>query len=155
LIDPTLYQSDGRVFLFANDDRDGSSVLRLWHADTLFGPFAEHRSSPIRISPAGSRMAGAIRAAADGAQYRLGQDLRRSYGDGIVIFRVDTISPVEYRETKVGEVRLAGCCGPHTLNFRDGDVVFDYYSNRFSPLAGIRRFRSRARRSLSRVQGLS
>ena len=149
LVDPTLFVSDARVFLFANDDRVGSSVLRLWHADSLFGPFAEHCSSPIRISPAGSRMAGAIHVAADGTPFRFGQDLRRDYGDGIVIFRIDTISPAEYRETEVGEVRLAECHGPHTLNFRDGDVVFDYYSNRFSPLAGIGRLRSRARRSLS------
>ncbi|WP_309662913.1 hypothetical protein [Sphingomonas sp.] len=149
LIDPTLFLSDAGVFLFANDDRDGSSVLRLWHADSLFDRFAEHGSSPIRISPAGSRMAGAIHVAANGARFRFGQDLRRDYGDGIVIFRVDAISPAEYRETEVGAVRLAGLRGPHTLNFRDGDVVFDYYSDRFSPLAGVRRLRSRARRSLS------
>jgi hypothetical protein len=146
LIDPTLFEADSRFFLFANDDRDGSSVLRLWHSDSLFGTFAEHAASPIRISPAGARMAGSIHVAADGARFRFGQDLRRNYGDGIVIFRIDAISPTEYRETEVGGVRLTGLRGPHTLNFRDGDVVFDYYTERFSALAGIRRLRSRARR---------
>jgi hypothetical protein len=148
LIDPTLFFSDSGVFLFANDDRDGSSVLRLWHADSLSGPFAEHGSSPIRISPAGSRMAGSIYVAANGTRFRLGQDLRRNYGDGIVIFRIDVISPAEYRETLISGVQLVGLHGPHTLNFRDGEVVFDYYSDRFSPLAGVRRLCSRVRRNL-------
>jgi hypothetical protein len=146
LIDPTLCEADSRFFLFANDDRDGSSVLRLWHSDSLFVTFAEHPASPIRISPAGARMAGSIHVTANGARFRFGQDLQRNYGDGIVIFRIDAISPTEYRETEVGAVRLTGLRGPHTLNFRDGDVVFDYYTERFSPLAGIRRLRSRARR---------
>jgi hypothetical protein len=121
-------------------------VLRLWHSESLFGTFAEHAASPIRISPAGARMAGSIHVAANGARFRFGQDLRRNYGDGIVIFRVDAISPTEYRETEVGGVRLTGLRGPHTLNFHDGDLVLDYYTERFSPLAGIRRLRARARR---------
>ena len=149
LLDPTLFKSDCGLFLFANDEKDGSSVLRLWYSDSVLGPFAEHGSSPIRISPKGSRMAGSVHVTPAGTRYRVGQDLRRSYGDGIVIFRVDALSPTEYRETEVGEVRLADLRGPHTLNVCDDKVVFDYYSDRFSPLAGIRRLLSLARRRIS------
>jgi len=149
LLDPTLFETDGGWFLFANDEADGSSVLRLWRSDSLFGTFAEHNSSPIRISPAGSRMAGSIYVNADGTRFRLGQDIRLDYGNGIVMFRIDQLSPTDYRETEVGEIRLAGLHGPHTLNFRDGEVVFDFYVNRFSPLAGVRRLRSMARRRIS------
>jgi hypothetical protein len=143
LIDPTLFENDHGMFLFANDERDGPSVLRLWWSNSLFGSFAEHPSSPIRISPAGSRMGGSIHLKDNGVHFRFGQDLRRDYGDGLIIFRIDMLSPSEYRETEVGTVRLTELRGPHTLNFRDGRMLFDYYTNRFTPFAGIRRLRSR------------
>ncbi|MCL6740397.1 hypothetical protein LZ518_04540 [Sphingomonas sp. RB56-2] len=146
LIDPTIFSNNHGIFLFANDDGEGDSVLRLWHASSLFARFAEHPASPIRISPAGSRMAGAIHVAADGNCYRFGQDLRRDYGDGLIMFRIDTLTPSAYQEARIGSVRLSGVRGPHTLNVRDGRMIFDFYSNRFTPWAGVRRLKARAAR---------
>jgi hypothetical protein len=145
LLDPTLHAAARKVFLFANIASEGGSVLRLWVGDALSAPFQEHPASPIRISPAGSRMAGAI-LPAGGALLRFGQDGRRGYGDGIVLFRIDRLSADDYRETRLGELRFDEVHGPHTLNFRAGSVVFDWYRDRFSPLAGIRRLQSRLQR---------
>lgn len=72
---------------------------------------------------------------------RIGQDFRGQYGDGLIFFRIDVLNRKEYRETEWGEFRLAGRSGPHTLNFRDGRIAFDWYRPRFSPFAGLRRFR--------------
>jgi hypothetical protein len=141
LLDPTLHSEDGKIFLFGNVAAEGGSVLRLWVGDSLSAPFGEHPASPIRISPAGSRMAGAIVSSA-GARLRIGQDGRRGYGDGVVLFRIDRLSADEYEEARIGELRFESVRGPHTLSFRATSVAFDWYRNRLSPLAGVRRFRS-------------
>jgi|GEM_PF-615335 len=141
LIDPTLFGVEDTIYLFANDASEGSSVLRLWTSASLFSKFDEHPASPIRISPSGSRMAGAI--VERGPLYRIGQDSRGQYGDGIVLFEIERLTPTEYRETEVGQLRFADCRGPHTLNLAGDRAWFDYYEDRFSLLAGIRRVRSR------------
>ena len=142
LIDPTLHAHGEMIFLFANRASEGDSILRLWFSDALLGEFAEHPSSPIHISPAGGRMAGAI-VMSNGHRFRLGQDSRRQYGDGMILFRIDELSRSNYRETAVDQLRFASTRGPHTLNFRGDSMVFDHYRNRFSLLAGARRLRSR------------
>lgn len=142
LLDPTPFGHGGAVFLFGNVAAEGQSVLRLWVAESLGAEFAEHPASPIRISPNGARMAGTpIRI--DGSIVRVGQDLRRGYGDGISFFRVTRIDRERYEEQAAGSFRFAGRRGPHTLNVAGGRMVFDYYEDAFSWLAGIRRFRER------------
>jgi hypothetical protein len=72
---------------------------------------------------------------------RFGQDFRGRYGDGLVIFGIDELDEGSYRETLLGELRFGEVSGPHTINFKDGVAVFDWYSNRFSALAAVRRLR--------------
>ena len=142
LIDPTPFRHDGRLYLFANRVEDGPSVLHLWSAPSLFGRFELHPSSPVRISARGSRMAGEV-ALWGGQLYRLGQDCRNGYGDGILAFRIDTLSATHYGEAMIGQASFGQRRGPHTLNKRDGKLLFDFYSERFSPLAGLRRLAGR------------
>ncbi|HEU4704566.1 MAG TPA: hypothetical protein VFS45_02495 [Sphingomicrobium sp.] len=147
LLDPTLYAEGGTIFLFANDAAEGGSILRLWVSEALSGRFREHPCSPIRVSPAGARMAGAI-LASGAKRLRIGQDGRRDYGDGIVLFRIGQLTADAYEETRIGELRFGQLRGPHTLNASGGKLVFDFYRNRVSLLAGPRRLRSLlARRS--------
>jgi len=136
--DPTFFQHEGRWYLFGNTKADGTSVLHLWHADDLRSTFRRHPASPVRVSVRGSRMGGEI-AAWNGEIYRLGQDWRRGYGDGMLAFRVRTLSPTDYEEECTGEVRFDRASGPHTLNRRGNTLLFDYYNEHFSPLAGLRR----------------
>ena len=138
LLDPTLYRSSDTVFLFANIDMEGSSVLRLWFSDTLFGDFKEHPCSPVRISPEGSRMGGEI-ARAGPLLVRVGQDLTRAYGDGLIFFVIEKLTRAEYRERQLFRFSLKDRKGPHTINFRGKQAVFDWYTDRFSLLAGVRR----------------
>lgn len=148
LVDPTLHAQDGTVYLFANEASEGSHVLRLWTAKALFSRFTEHPESPIRISPAGSRMAGAILRLGTGL-YRLGQQCSRGYGKAVILFEITRISLSDYREEVVGELTFDGVSGPHTLNVRGDTVYFDFYTERFALGAGIRRMRA----LLSKIRG--
>lgn len=140
LLDPTPLRVGGTLYLFANVDREGGSVLRLWWADGLFGKFQEHPCSPIRVSAVGARMAGALTQVGS-MLVRAGQDGSGSYGDGIAFFRINRIDRHEYSETLLRTLHFADRKGPHTLNLSEGAAVFDFYREEISPLAGIRRFR--------------
>ena len=140
LLDPTLYSADGHVYLFANRTDEGDGVLRLWTARSVTHDFVEHPASPILISPRGARMAGSVIDTPEGT-FRFGQDLRNRYGDGIIAHRIEELSPSAYREAVVGEYRFSDRRGPHTLQLQDRLLAFDWYRERFHPLAGFRRLR--------------
>jgi hypothetical protein len=148
LLDPTPFRHHGVLYLFGNLASEGASVLRLWFATSLTGAFIEHPASPIRVSPNGSRMAGNL-FAIEGRLVRVGQDLSRGYGDGLSFFEVSQIDERHYHENAAGGFRFEHCRGPHTLNLGERRVAFDYYVERFTPFAGIRRLREKhaARRS--------
>ncbi len=142
LLDPTFVRHGEHLYLFANRAEEGANVLRLWVAEGLFGHFTEHRASPVRVDARGSRMGGGFVSDGD-TLYRLGQDFRRSYGDALLCFRVDALDPQAFRETLIDTIALAHVKGPHTLDFRDSRMVFDWYEERFAPLAWARRIAGR------------
>jgi hypothetical protein len=142
LVDPTLFRRDGKVYLFASLLSEGNGVLRLWCSDGLFEPFEEHPGSPLRVSPAGSRMGGAI-LDLGGRLVRFGQDDRGGYGDGLILFEIETLTPRSYREEEIGTLRFDAVKGPHTFNLNGNRAVFDWYRERFALYAGIRRLRGR------------
>ncbi len=148
LTDPTFLRHDGKLYLFGNVAKEGSNVLRLWWADGLFGTFKEHPASPVRISPRGGRMGGNI--IVNGKRLvRVGQDFTRDYGDGLILFEIDELSPETYREHEVGQFRFTDRHGPHTVNLSPNSdrLVIDWYHNRFTALAGVRRLMARLRRT--------
>jgi hypothetical protein len=145
ILDPTMVEHEGKFYVFGNIASFGSGALFLWWSDKLAGPFALHPAAPVRISPRGARMAGGIQKKEDRI-IRFGQDFTAAYGDGVFTFEVLELTCETYREAMVGHVRLPDRSGPHTLNFRDGKVVFDWYDDRFDASAGIRRLLGRLRR---------
>lgn len=142
LLDPTPFRFGDTFFLFGNVAFEGQSVLRLWVADGIANEFVEHPASPIRISPNGARMAGTP-LQLDGRIIRVGQDLRRGYGDGIALFDMVRIDRTRYAERLIGEFKFLRRRGPHTLNIAREEAVFDHYTDAFSPLAGLRRLKER------------
>jgi len=132
---------DQRFYLFANDADHGSAALFLWVSETSAGPFRPHPLSPVRISPRGARMAGAI-VRCEGRMIRFGQSFVRDYGDGVFAFEITDLSPQNYRERLMGEIRFGDRRGPHTINFVGNRVLFDWYRQRFSALSGARRLKA-------------
>lgn len=144
LLDPTLVQHQGRYYLFGNIYARGANSLYLWSADRLEDTFTPHPASPVRVSPVGSRMAGGL-LSVGGSLVRPGQDARGGYGNGVRFFKIDELSEHSFREHALGSLRFSDRKGPHTINFRDGEIVFDWYRDRLAPLAGVRRVAGRLR----------
>jgi hypothetical protein len=142
ITDPTFFRHEDRLYLFGNKTEEGTDALYLWSSDSLFGRFVEHPSNPILVSPSGSRMAGQI-LSCGGAVYRFGQSSLKGYGNGALIFRINALTPSAYAETCVRELRFEDVRGPHTVNWADGEVLFDWYEDRFGALAWLRRLRAR------------
>jgi hypothetical protein len=87
-------------------------------------------------------MGGAIHASGT-RLIRVGQDNSGAYGDGIVLYEIRKISSTAYDEAEIADFRFEHVKGPHTLNFADGGCLFDFYRERRSVLAGVRRIQSR------------
>jgi hypothetical protein len=138
VLDPTLHCDGGRIWLFGNLLREGPGALFLWSAESIDGRFERHPLGPILISPLGARMAGNL-LRVGGRLFRLGQDLSVRYGDGIVVFELERLTPSDYRERQVGEIRFSDRRGPHTLNVAGDEMVFDWFREGFAPLAAFRR----------------
>lgn len=145
IADPTLIEHEGRFYLFGSPVSQGTNVLNLWTATSLDQVFEPHPQGPLRISPQGGRMAGAL-LRLDGRLIRFGQSFERFYGDGILAFEIEALTPATYRERLIGKIRFRDRIGPHTLNAREGELVFDWYRHEFDPLVGLRRLLSRLRR---------
>lgn len=145
IADPTLIEHEGHFYLFGSPVAQGTNVLNLWTSPSLDGLFELHPQSPLRISPQGGRMAGAL-LRTGGRLIRFGQSFERFYGDGIVAFEIEAMTPQAYRERRIGAVRFRDRIGPHTLNARDGELVFDWYRHEYDPLVAVRRLLSRLRR---------
>ena len=96
--------------------------------------------SPIVISPKNARMAGNI-LNFNNRLLRFGQNNEDQYGESLSIQEIDRLTPKEYSEKHVGYLKMDKFKGPHTLNYNinTNDIVFDYYNNKFSLFAGIRR----------------
>jgi hypothetical protein len=144
LTDPSFVRYGGKLWLFANRKAEGSNVLRLWSTDSLFGRFTEHPQSPVRISPNGGRMAGNL-LEQGGKLYRLGQNFESDYGDGITVFEIEQLDTTNYAERTIGKLRFTAAKGPHTFNLSPDStkITFDWYRDRYTPMAGVRRLRSR------------
>lgn len=141
LADATLFSHGGNWYLFGSQGRSTDYQLDLWVAGEISGPYQSHPSSPIRIDPDGSRMAGPLHSV-NGVFLRLGQDCTSRYGDGVRIFQVTNLTSTEYEEFPMGSVKMSGAFGPHTLSWQGDDSILDFYHEQISLMAGIRRARA-------------
>lgn len=152
IVDPTLvYHGDG-WFLFCGLAGTEGDELHLFHAAEIDGVFEPHPLNPIVVDPTRARMGGALLRDGD-LLIRLGQDCSRSYGDGLSVCAIESLTPYEYREVVVGSVRFHGLKGPHTLNRIGDDFVVDFYREQLSPFAWWGRGRAAVSRRAKVVSG--
>ncbi len=145
LLDGTLYSDGDSWYLFGSRAGEPPSRLDLWTAASIFGPWAQHPESPVCLDPRRARMAGPL-VMRDGHLYRFGQDGAVGYGRGVAVNRITRLSDRDYEEKPLGEVALSGVVGPHTILFESHNVWFDFYTERWTPLAGLRRLKARLSR---------
>lgn len=144
LVDATLFHSDEGWFVFAGVAGTAATELRLWSASTLMGPYTEHPASPVCTDPRGARMAGPL-AAHGGKLLRFGQDGTINYGGSIRVHEVLSLTRDQYSEGICGAIRCADAWGPHTFAVTGDHVWVDYYRERTTILAGVRRVLARIR----------
>ena len=129
-IDPVIHEWQGQHYLFVSDGAHGNydNNLQLFVSAELRGPYHPHPRTPIRLGLRGSRMAGPLFRQAN-FLFRPAQDCQSRYGARIIIYRVDLLTPSEYRETEVAVFSLdRDCpygCGCHTIVWHEGLVAID------------------------------
>jgi beta-xylosidase len=97
-VDATLHQHDGHWYLFVDTDhRSRHSLLRLFHAGQLTGPWVEHPSSPIRAGESGARPGGRL-VTNQGNLLRFSQVCNPRYGTALEAIAIQELSPSTYRE---------------------------------------------------------
>lgn len=149
LIDPTLYEENGRWWLFATKPGPTvNSALHLYFADALTGPYRPHPNNPIVVDAGCARPAGRL-IRHRGRLLRPGQDCRQGYGGAIVLCAIDTLSPTAYGERPVARIEPAmlggygeGC---HTLDHTARHVLVDSKRTVFHPLAWLFKLRAKLR----------
>jgi len=81
--------------------RPGNATLRLFRAPDLKGDWTEHPRSPIVADDLNTARPAGRPLVVDGVLYRLAQDCHPTYGNRVLAFRVDEITPTAYRETPI------------------------------------------------------
>ncbi len=157
IVDPTLFQHDGRWWLFATlRGQAPETHLHAWYAATPFGPWTPHPLNPLKSDVRSARPAGAV-FRARGALFRPAQDCSLGYGGGVVINQILRLDPDGFDEVEVA--RLTGVRdwpyrhGLHTLNVYDGQILIDAKRHVFDPFTPLWTLIPHARRWRKRIGG--
>ena len=142
IVDGTLLEHEDRWYLFGGRLENVNERLELWVSDNPFGPWTPHPETPICLDPRTARMGGPV-IQANGRLYRVGQDGSVGYGQGATINRIEKLTPTEFHEVRLSPFRIQGAFGPHTILPTEGGYWLDYYTEKTTPLAGIRRIKGR------------
>ena len=127
-LDSTVFEHDGRLWLFCTTRQASATRLYAYYADELLGPWRPHLRNPVKIDVRGSRPAGPP-IVYNGILYRPAQDSSRTYGGRVVIHRVLALTPTTFREEPETYVE-PDPDGPynqalHTISFAGNYCVID------------------------------
>jgi hypothetical protein len=142
ILDGTIFKHQDHYYLFGGSTQAAEDCLDLYVSPSLLGEFRPHPGNPVVIDPKRGRMAGRVVRLGD-SLVRFGQDNTRQYGNGVTVCEIIKLSPIEYEERVLREIRFDGVSGPHTVDLVPGGAVLDFYVDRFSLLAWYRRLAPR------------
>ena len=140
MADPTLFWHGGRAWIAYSDlDIGEHDNLCLLHADSVGGPWRQHRLNPVKVDIRSSRPAGPV-LRHDGRLYRPAQDCAWSYGAAVVLHRIDTLTLDAFAEVPIRRIEPSRN-GPfphglHTLS-SDGQRLFVDGKRRVLALRGL------------------
>ena len=149
IVDATLHLKDDRAYLFFGESNTAHMVLNLWIADSPWGEFKPHPMNPIAISPSVARMGGKI-INHKGKTLRFGQNNSGEYGESISVMQITALSEKDYKEVEIGKITIDEFNGPHSIGFNSdmSEIIIDYYINKFSLFAGVRRIKAMLNKGL-------
>ncbi len=145
--DPVLFKHGAHYWLAYTDLALGHmDNLCLMYADDLNGPWKTHANNPVKVDIRGARMAGRP-FVHEGRLYRPAQDCLHRYGAGIVIHRVDYLSPTRYEEAVVRRLSADPKShlpnGMHTLSAWGDRTLVDAKIERMNFVTWLRKLRQR------------
>jgi len=136
LVDPTFFEHDGRLWLFAGMATPGGSdwdELYAWHAPGLGGPWEPHALNPIKSDCRSARPGGRVLRLA-GRLLRPAQRCEKAYGEALVWLEIKRLTPDGFEEAEIALWRAdgPGLCGPHGADLSTALRAVDFRS----PIAG-------------------
>lgn len=128
-VDPTVFEHDDRLWLFAQTSPRGHGRLGLYFADDVEGPWHEHPASPILTDDERhARPAGRV-FRWDNRLFRVAQDCADFYGREVNAFEILELTPTAYRERKAEGNPVLGPSGSgwnsHGMHTFDGVTLDD------------------------------
>ncbi len=127
-VDATLFERDGRWWMFVNLRAPGGSSwdeLHLYSAPDLRGPYTPHPLNPVVSDVRRARPAGRI-FERGGKLYRPGQDCSGWYGKALSLMEIKQLDEKGYAEelaAHLGPELIPGSFCLHTLEFLEGDTA--------------------------------
>jgi hypothetical protein len=100
LYDPTLFEHEGRWWMFGTLAPLTNVALQIYYSDTFEGPYRPHVLNPVKFDIRSSRPAGTP-FIHDGQLWRPAQDSSRTYGGRIAFNRILELTPETFREETV------------------------------------------------------
>lgn len=149
VIDPTIFQYEGRWWLFGTrKDFGDNGKLFAWYAEELTSPWQPHAANPLKTDIRSSRPAGPPFVHA-GELFRPAQDCSTGYGAAIVINRITCLTPTRFEEQFVSTI-FPDRTGPyptglHTVCGAGQWTVIDGSRETFVPAAAANAFRRKLR----------
>jgi hypothetical protein len=122
VVDPTLFEHDGLLWLFAGE---GWDELFAWHAPGLDGPWVPHACNPIKSDCRSARPGGRPIRVGD-RLLRPAQRCERRYGESLVWLEIEKLTPDAFAEKEVAAWRAGGLCGPHNADLAGPVQAIDY-----------------------------
>ncbi len=128
-IDSTVFQHQDRWWLmFTDRKRGGDANLYVWYSPDLWGPWKPHANNPVK-SDVRSARPGGTPFTHNGFLYRPAQDCSETGGGRLIINRVSSLTPIEFKEEPIVAVE-PDKSGPfpeglHTLSKVDNYTLID------------------------------
>ena len=99
IVDATLFHHGEHWWLAGSEVAafGANCELHLWYAQDLMGAWRAHPGNPVKVDIRSARPAGTP-FVQDGVLYRPAQDCSRTYGARVIINRVFTLTPWDFRE---------------------------------------------------------
>lgn len=138
-VDASILKHQGKYYLFTGiKGKLPNEKLFIYYADQLGGPYLPHASNPVKVGPAGSRMAGGF-IIENGNILRPSQYSVNHYGEKVIFHKIITLNETEYKEEFHSELKPAidapFKCGLHTYHKKANFEVIDLKRMRSSFVA--------------------
>ncbi|MBL4708461.1 MAG: hypothetical protein JKY48_08500 [Flavobacteriales bacterium] len=127
-IDPTLFQHEGRWWLFCTPKASPKEKLSIFYSDKVEGPYKPHEQNPV-LTDIRSARPGGTPFVKDGALFRPTQNCSKTYGGSIIIKRIEQLTPSLFKESLAKEILPASNSkynkGLHTLSAFGNKILVD------------------------------